>query len=223
MRAINKKKLIDIILLLGTLILTNLSGQGIIPVTGDETITPQENIPLTNIDTEIYAGADLTSIGQFVESITDGQSDAIRGVFVTDKLALEVVQQPSSNAAYVSTEAGKVTQFSMARQYDTLGFLAHNYLAGATFFDLYFGDIIQVVYGDGSIDFYQVAEIYRYQALSPNSAYSQFLDLETGEQYSATDVFYQMYTGEHHLTLQTCIQEGDVDSWGRLFIIAYPL
>ena len=101
--------------------------------------------------------------------------------------------------------------------------LAHNYLAGADFFTLNIGDQIQVVYGDGSVHVYQIADIQSYQALSPNSASSNFVDLATSDRLTATQLFKRVYMGSHHLTLQTCIQQGSEDSWGRLFIIAYPV
>ena len=70
---------------------------------------------------------------------------------------------------------------------------------------------------------YRVADIREYQALQPNSATSQFVDILTGEKISATQLFKRVYMGSHHLTLQTCIEQGSVDSWGRMFVIAYPI
>jgi hypothetical protein len=66
----------------------------------------------------------------------------------------------------------------------------------------------------------QITKVDKYQALSPTSPYSDFLNLTTGERLSAEQVFYKYYTGNPHLTLQTCIQQGDQGSWGRLFIVA---
>ena len=111
----------------------------------------------------------------------------------------------------------------MPKKYGITGIIAHNYLAGAAFFDLEIGNIVKVVYGDGSISQYRITDIQEYQALSPNSATSEFKDLETDVQISATQLFKRVYTGEHHLTLQTCIQVGPEDSWGRLFVIADPV
>jgi hypothetical protein len=36
-------------------------------------------------------------------------------------------------------------------------------------------------------------------------------------------LFNMAYGGEHHLTLQTCIESQGDFAWGRLFIIAKPL
>lgn len=224
MRANNLKKRITIILLAVFFISFYGYGDQTIPVTG----SISAGFPINNDSFSGYGTRDAEkslelSISQFVDSVSDGQSSAVRGIYATDIFALKVVQQPSSNAGFVSSTSETATQFSLAKNYNTIGMLAHNYLAGQYFFDLTMGNIIQVVYGDGHIELYKVAEIYRYQALSPDSASSQFVDLESDAKYSASEVFYQMYSGPEHLTLQTCIQNGDEDSWGRLFILAYPL
>jgi hypothetical protein len=65
--------------------------------------------------------------------------------------------------------------------------------------------------------------VLEYQALSPKSASSSFKNVVSGDTLTATQLFQRVYTGEPHLTLQTCIQVGSEDSWGRLFIIAEPL
>ncbi len=220
MRAKSVKKLIQIILIAAGCIFINNASSAIIPVSGFSTTQTEintHNFDLTSVQ------PDLVSIDQFISNIVDGQSDSIRGVYTDSVFALKVVQQPSNNAGYVSSENETVTQFSLARKYNTIGLLAHNTAAGQYFFDVADGKIISVIYGDGTISQYQVKEVYQYQALSPNSATSSFVDLETGETYSAAEVFYQMYTGDPHLTLQTCIERNSIDTWGRLFILAYPL
>ncbi len=163
------------------------------------------------------------AINYFISTVTNGEADVIRGVYAEDKFGLKIIQQPSGQAGFVSTIEGVVTQFSMPSKYGNTGLLAHNYLSGRHFSILEIGDNIKLVYGDGEIREYQIADIQRYQALQPNSPSSKFLDLSTGENLSATQLFKRVYFGSHHLTLQTCIQEGIEDSWGRLFIIANPI
>ena len=224
MRVKKMKKLIFVVVLLSFFFAANNINNPNVPVTGTSTINEPAQMDTFSGYSLLYGvQPDKLSISQFVESVSDGQASSIRGVYATDLFALQVVQQPAGNAGYVSPTEGVATQFSMASNYGSIGFLAHNYAAGSDFFDLTFGNIIQVVYGDGHIELYKVTYIYRYQALSPYSSNSQFEDTYTGTRYSASDVFYQMYSGEHHLTLQTCIQQGDIDAWGRLFVIAYPL
>ena len=147
----------------------------------------------------------------------------IRGIYSENEFAFPVVKQPAGNAGYVSTIEGVVTEFSMAKKYGVTGIVAHNYLAGGDFFSLEIGEVIEVVYGDGEILRYEITSIQSYQALSPNSATSQFVDLATSEKISASQLFKRVYMGSQHLTLQTCIQQGNEDSWGRLFVIAEPI
>jgi len=225
MRAEQTKKLV-IIFLISIVILSFLDFVRVprIPVTSFATFNaPRRLDSFTGYSDDNPALTEQLSISEFVENIADGQSGSIRGVYATGLFALRVVQQPAGNAAFVSTEEDAVTQFSLAQNYNSIGLLAHNTAAGQYFFNLMYGDIIEVVYGDGDIDLYKVEEIRKYQALSPYSSSSNFTDLLTGETFSAANVFYQMYSGDHHLTLQTCIQKDGIDAWGRLFIIAYPL
>jgi len=163
------------------------------------------------------------AINSFITTVADGESGVIRGVYSENNFALQIIQQPSGQAGFVSTIEGVVTQFNMPSQYGIAGLLAHNYLSGRHFFGLGMGDIVQLVYGDGDVKDYQIVDIQRYQALQPDSPNSQFLDINTGKKISATQLFKRVYTGNHHLTLQTCIQKGSEDSWGRLFIIANPI
>lgn len=224
MRAKLVKKLIQILLIAAGFIFINNASSAIVPVSGliDVNLPTQSEINTRFFDLA-KVQPDLVSIDQFIANIIDGQSDSIRGVYTDSVFALKVVQQPSNDAGYVSPAVETVTQFNLAKKYDTIGLLAHNTAAGQYFFDVADGKIINVIYGDGTVARYQVKEVYQYQALSPNSATSDFVDLESGATYSAAEVFYQMYTGDPHLTLQTCIERDSVDTWGRLFILAYPL
>jgi hypothetical protein len=163
------------------------------------------------------------SLQEFVEDVKDGNAKQIKGLYADDAFSLRVVQQPSGKPGFVSPVEGITTQFSMATVHNVTGMLAHNFSSGQFFFDLALDDMVDVVYGDGLIKEYQVTAIRKYQALEPKSSASDFIDLYTGEKISAAGLFNQMYTGKHHLTLQTCIQVGEEDSWGRLFVIAHPV
>lgn len=207
---------------------TNLPFSGVNPNLG----IAYDGLPLaqpTSLDSLQDVGdADLQvsktiPVNDFVESLINGNENTIRGLYVENKFAFPVVQQPSGNAGYVSTTEDVITDFAMPRKYGVTGLLAHNYLAGIEFFTLEIGDLVQVVYGNGRVQMYRVSDIQSYQALSPNSASSNFVDLATSEKLTATQLFKRVYMGEHHLTLQTCIQQGSEDTWGRLFIIADPV
>lgn len=183
-------------------------------------------IPVTGtawIEEKRPADTAVLSLQDFVNNVKNGDKTRITGLYSEDIFSLRVMQQPAGKPGFVSPVEGIATQFGMASKNNVTGMLAHNFSSGRLFFDLAIGDRVDVVYGDGNIREYRVDTIKRYQALSPKSASSEFVDLENGEKLSAINLFNRMYGGKHHLTLQTCIQQGDEDSWGRLFIIAEPI
>jgi hypothetical protein len=162
----------------------------------------------------------LPDMQTFIFSVTNGQSDIATGVYVPGILAMKIVQQPKDNPAFVSTVPATLTQFAMASSYLTVGLLAHNFLAGAQFSDMKLDQEIILVYGDGSLKNYRVSDIQSYQALSPNNPYSNFINTDSDKTLSSEEVFKQVYAKGNQLVFQTCIQKGNEDSWGRLFIIA---
>ncbi|MDK2981851.1 MAG: hypothetical protein PWQ55_2198 [Chloroflexota bacterium] len=228
MRALNK--LFKLLIFIGLIFPLVLTGFNPIPVTGlsvqssDLMTDPVAYGPDTN-----QAEAPATSVNssaeleKFVEEVFNGQAGTIRGIYAEGVMEYPVVQQPSGQAGFVSEQQNVVTEFAMARDYGVTGILAHNFLAGQSFFDLSKDDTIQVVYGDGSTQTYQIVNVLQYQALSPDSPTSSFTDLDNGETLSASQLFKKVYMGSGHLTLQTCIQVGSEDSWGRLFLIAEPV
>lgn len=165
----------------------------------------------------------LPDLASFVQSVTNGEPNQLRGVYVPDLMALSVAQQPTGNAGFVSQDAQAITQFAMVNSFGNIGLLAHNHLAGQYFPSLMPGNTVYLVYGNGTFEAYIVTQILRYQAYEPYSPYSRFSDLNSGIEYSAEDVFRQAYMGEHHVTFQTCIAKNGEPSWGRLFVIAIPL
>ena len=166
----------------------------------------------------------LLPLDTFVEFLTNGEANQVVGVYVEEAFAQKVVQQPDDDAGYVSPFNNQITDFAMVSEMTgNIGMLAHNYLSGEYFFDLVPGDVIHVVYGDGAVKSFSVDRLESYQALSPHSVYSDFVNLETNEKLSATELFESVYGGSYHMTFQTCIREGDEYSWGRLFVIATPL
>lgn len=212
-----KKSLIIVSLI--TLLFAGLFGPSnchttVIPVTGflsSEYLPRQEN---------------LSTLPKFVDKVANsGNSAQVAGVFVTGILEFSVLQQPGNNAGYVSRDPESVTQFAMVSQFDSIALLAHNDLAGQKFFDLKNNQILSLVYGDGQVTYYRITEILEYQALSPNSPYSSFIDLADpdGKVISVTDLFYKIYAQPDQLILQTCIEAEGQPSWGRLFIIAVPV
>ncbi len=174
-----------------------------------------------------YATLEVTTtvepLEEFVRSVENGDSSQVVGVYVPNVLALPVGQQPQGNAGFVTREAGKATQFGMASQYGTIGILAHNDLAGAEFSGIQLDEYAIVVYGDGRLDYYYISEIQKYQALSPTSTFSDFVNLNgTNERLSASQLFNRIYGPGKRLVFQTCIDAHGDPSWGRMFIVAEP-
>ncbi|MHC1740489.1 MAG: hypothetical protein AB9897_05200 [Anaerolineaceae bacterium] len=158
---------------------------------------------------------------QAVKSANDGSS-TLKKVSVSNVFDLNVVQQPSGNAGYVSTRSNTLTQFGMASNYGSIGILAHNYLAGAYFSKLSSGSVITLTFTDGSTKNYTVSSVKKYQALSPTSQYSNFVDVnDSSTTLSSTDMFMSTFGLSGALVLQTCISKNGNSSWGRLFVIAY--
>jgi hypothetical protein len=161
------------------------------------------------------------SLADFAMSVDNGQSGIVQGVFVSQTLALRVVQQPAGNAVFVSSAPSVTTQFALATEFGTTGFIAHNSGAGALFFDLKIGQEVDVVYGEGEVRRYVVANIRRFQALRPSDPYSPFVDLDRGgDQLTSTDVFQQEYSKANQVVFQTCITADGDPAWGRLFVTA---
>jgi hypothetical protein len=103
-----------------------------------------------------------------------------------------------------------------------VGLLAHNTLSGKFFFQLEVGQEVRLVYGDGRVEYFIIQRILQYQALQPNSPYSNFRDLSSDEILTAEQVFRKAYTGDRHVTFQTCIAANGISTWGRIFVIATP-
>jgi hypothetical protein len=133
-----------------------------------------------------------------------------------------VIQQPAGEAGYVSPIDGEVTQFGMAARFENVGLLAHNHLSGRFFSQLRLGQEVRLVYGNGKVEYFVITQIMEYQAFQPTSQYSTFRDLRTAEQLTAEQLFKKVYTGDRHVTFQTCIAGPGSPSWGRLFVIAIP-
>jgi len=160
----------------------------------------------------------------FVSTVKNGKADQIVGVYVQDVLALRVVQQPPNRPDFVSIRSGDATQFLLAFTFaGNTGLLAHNFLSGKLFFNLKAGDVVEIIYGDGSVQEYEVDQIESFQALKPDSPTSDFLDLAGGDKLTASDLFYRVYGGDHHVTFQTCIDQDNNSQWGRFFVMANPM
>lgn len=179
-------------------------------------------LSLFDTTTEAYAKNDalaLPLLNKFIETVTNGEADTLRGIYVPKVMALSIVQQPEGNSKFISEKRSTATQFSMAARAGNVGLLAHNRLAGKLFFKIQPGDQIILVYGDGHTELFVVENILKYQSL----VRGEYKDMETQNVLDAGELFNEAYSGEHHVTLQTCIENNDNLEWGRLFIIAQPV
>ena len=164
---------------------------------------------------------DLT---EFVPSVSVSNADQIVGVYVPRVFSLPVIQQPTDKPWFVSSSPETITQFNLAGEYGSLGFLAHNTLAGEVFYELEIGQEIIVVYSDGELMRFKVGEVQSYQALDPDSPYSVFRETNgSGKDLSSTDLFHRVYAKPHRAVFQTCIESNGDPNWGRYFVIAYPV
>ena len=177
---------------------------------------------------QAYAKAALSplpALNSFIETVKNGKTSELRGVYVSNVMALSIIQQPAGSPGYVSKTELVATQFRTAAQLGNIGLLAHNTHAGSFFSNIKTGDLIVLVYGDGHTQNFMVNSIQRFQAMDPLNQYSQFKELDTTNSslLSAEKLFNKMYRGDYHLTLQTCIEKDGNTSWGRLFIYASPV
>jgi hypothetical protein len=164
----------------------------------------------------------LPDFSEFLKTVQNNQANILRGVYVPDVLAFPVVQQPAGNPGYVSFHDGEITQFGMASQFGNIGLLAHNDLSGRFFSQLALGQEVRLVYGNGKVEYFEITQVFQFQALQPNSPYSSFRDLSTTEVLTVDQMFSKVYLGDRHVTFQTCIAGPGSSSWGRLFVIATP-
>ncbi len=163
------------------------------------------------------------SLQDFIRSVSNGDARSVVGVYLPSIMALPVSQQPHGNAGYVTRDPNQSTQFGLANQYGTVGILAHNDLAGAQFSAIGMNQYAIVVFGDGHVEYFVVEEVQNYQALSPTSTFSDFINLDnSSERLSASDLFNRIYAPGNRLVFQTCIDAHGDPSWGRMFIIASP-
>jgi hypothetical protein len=165
----------------------------------------------------------IPSLTEFVESLESTDEERIVGVFAPGLFALRVVQQPLHEDTYVSDLPDVLTQFMLASNFGSYGFLAHDHLVGAAFFNFEIGQHVFLIDGNGIIRPFVITSFRSVEALSPQSPYSQFRSLEfPWSKISVEDLFHQIYAENDRVILQTCISYENLLDWGRFFVIAVP-
>ncbi len=183
---------------------------------------PRVFLPLVLVGSPEAAANPLPSLDEFVTSLASAGAQGLQGIYVPATFAYHVVPQPDGNYGYVSAAPDTVTQFGLAGD-GVVGLLGHVDLAGKRFPDLRPGEEVDLIWADRSVRRFSIASTGRYQAVDPQDPSSDFIDLDTGAQISAADLFAAYYTGGEHVTLQTCIEQNGDPSWGRLFVVAEPM
>jgi hypothetical protein len=112
-------------------------------------------------------------------------------------------------------------QYAFAAGKNSLGFIAHNYLAGSSFSSLTAGDVVTVKYSDGTSASFLVYNVARYKATNSNDFSKPFI-ASNGKEMSARQVFGQAYKSGQ-VTFQTCIASGGSNTWGILIVQAKPI
>jgi hypothetical protein len=145
---------------------------------------------------------------------------------------MKIVQQPYKNYNWISDFTNVFTQLAQPRSiYGTKVFSIHTYGNDNVLYDLKVGDIIfyrtKITTNECSneiyLNFYQVKEIYHYQAVQPLNPRTPLIDLETNETFSSTRIFDKLFGNNKRILFQTCIFKDGNTSWGRLFIVATKL
>lgn len=141
---------------------------------------------------------------------------SVERLIISD-LIIPVGQQYSPTD--VTENPYEVTRFKLAKN---IALLAHSQNIGKQFVELEINSPLYILYSDGRIIKYQIVRIELYQALSPESPYSNFLS-ESNELLSSTELFNHIYTTPNQVVLQTCFEKDNNPFWGRIFIIAEKL
>jgi hypothetical protein len=165
---------------------------------------------------------DLPPLESFILQLYNGRSGELRGLYIDGLLAAQIIQQPAGSPEFVSPRYNIITQYASARRLGSIGLMAHNYLSGDSFFYLEMGQRIQLIYGDGQVSEYVVSEMNQYRAVDPLSANSRFINLGSGAELSASELFNNIYSRPGRVIFQTCISQGQDLNWGRLFVVAEP-
>jgi hypothetical protein len=159
---------------------------------------------------------------QYLEQLRNDDEDYTGVIYAPGVFAFPIISQPENNDLYVSIKRDLVTLFSAATVNGVTGLLAHNFLAGAHFYDLQIGQEIWLVEDETDVRGYQITDIQQYQRVDRLDG-DIFIDLETQTSLDTSEIFDRYYTGEPHLTLQTCLENEGDPSWGLTFIVAEPI
>ena len=157
------------------------------------------------------------------QELLDLAPSGVSSIYLEGIKFLRIERQPQGRYNHVSARDNVLTNFQMAERYGVMGLIAHNYLAGRYFSQLKVDDHVYLMDGKGGSRKYRVDQILKFRAVRPRDPRSWFEDLQDNEMYTAAEVFRRIYMGNHQVVLQTCIAQGDLQEWGRLFLVCKPV
>jgi hypothetical protein len=207
-----------------------------------ESFSPSLGIPNPNRESSVYAKdtfdigsvSDIQSLETFKEQLVGwAKPDKVAGVYVQDKFAERVVQQPDGDLNFVSGE-NAFTQFGGTNDH-VIGLLAHSIGEGKKFKEFAVNDSFTIIFGDGSTKQFEVLQIDSYIANSPLSTSTTMTD-ESGKVWRSEDIFQKYYTTQieradddpdnntvQYVTMQTCYTIGTDIYGGRYFVRAQEI
>ncbi|MBI9051966.1 MAG: hypothetical protein JEZ00_21300 [Anaerolineaceae bacterium] len=166
----------------------------------------------------------IVRLEDFKDSVVNGDPTVIVGIYQEGVFAAKVIQQPEGDVLFLPDSEDTIVLLSDAKKwYGNVGLSAHRNLAGRYIAELELGNIVQVIYGDGTMMDYEIVEVRSYQAISPDDLYSDFRDLDNNQLYSSTELFEKAFGGENRIGLITCISKDDINSWGRIVVNGVPI
>jgi hypothetical protein len=194
--------------------------------------TPSATPTITPTTTEIPTPTEIISptpdrISQLEKEYATGDSIKIKeqirylptGLLLpTINLSRRIVKQPQGNIGWVSQE--DFTSFLLPEYWKNHGVLAeHDSEPGKILSEkVKLGDELILFLGNGTTIKYQISNIEIRQALEPRNPSSSFKNIKTGKIETVEETFYEFYTKEGRLTLQTCNSLGNF----RIFYLGTP-
>jgi len=125
-----------------------------------------------------------------------------------------VVQQPRGNYNYLSLQNNLVlTQWQVPAEWNNVGFLAEQNLAGTSISQLKVGDDIELVYSDYNVEDYVVYQIDKQQLLQYyDNGDANWRSLQDGL-IRNSDTMIRMEFSPNEITFQTCTYVLANDYW----------
>jgi hypothetical protein len=177
-----------------------------------------------NISIYLYENPGLEQKLQMLAS-TEQLNERGALLFGSDGPMISIADLPVSPDGFVPW-INELTLFDVNRYGlpHTTALLVHSFMDTAqNIYSLKEADVF-FLYQGNEISFWRVEEIDMYQALTPDSTQSDFIDLENpGEVLDTNTAFWEVYGAvrdQETIVLQTCFTRDGDPNWGRYFVRA---